>query len=480
MRIVDRHAMLAAIAAALLLAACGKSEPPPPAPAPAPPPPVQAAAPAPSPDEALKRLAAEVYVFAYPLVLLDVMREVDTAKSPGDAFVPRRASPDATTKDVALPNGDVLYTRAWLDVSEEPVVLSFPDTKDRYYVMPMQDAWTNVFSSPGKRETGTEKRDFVVVGPNYKKPLPETLTPIKAPTGLVWVVGRIDPGTKADRAATVKLQDQFKATPLSRFGKGAGKAPPAHASANADLKTPPAEQVARMDARTFFTRFAKLLPANPPAKDDAPMVAKIGRLGLVGGQPFDPGKLEPAAAAAVEDGVKSAREAIATAARGSLGDLRNGWTIVAETGRYGTNYGLRAVMALVNPGANAPEDALFAATRFDAGGKPLNGANRYVIHFDKGKTPPVDGFWSLSMYDADKHFVANPLNRYALGTNDAPRANADGSLDLYLQNENPGGDKEANWLPTPKGDFNVVLRLYWPKQEVLERRWTPPAIRPAA
>ena len=209
------------------------------------------------------------------------------------------------------------------------------------------------------------------------------------------------------------------------------------------------------------------------------MVEKIQKLGIVAGQPFILSKLDAASAKGVEDGAKAALDAIVLAAKGSLGELRNGWTIHWDLGRYGTNYGLRAVIAYW-AGANAPEDAIIPMTYLDAGGHPLNGANKYVLHFDKGKAPPADGFWSLAMYNDKQAFVANPIDRHAIGDRDKLKFNADGSLDLYLQNGDPGTDKESNWLPAPKENFSVILRVYWPKQELLDRSWTPPAIKRVA
>jgi hypothetical protein len=466
---------VAAIASGVLLAACGKSAPPPPPPAP---PPAKVEAPAPTVNDDLKRLATEVFVFAYPLVLMDVTKQVSTARVPINTFAHRRSLPDPSSTDVASPNSDVLFSTAWLDLAKEPLVLSVPDTHGRYYVIPMIDAWTNVLSSPGKRTAGTDKGDFAIVGPRWKGTLPDGVSEIKAPTEMVWLVGRMEITGKADIAAATKLQDQFKLTPLSQWGKRAVRAAQAPASlARLDVKIGPVEQVASMDAPTFLTRFALLLPANPPAKEDAPMVEKTRKLGIVAGQPFAAGTLDAASMTAIDEGVKTARAALNTASKGSLGDLRNGWTIHWDLGRYGTNFGLRAVMSLINLGANAPEDAIFAATRFDANGRPLNGANKYVLHFDKGKTPPTDAFWALSMYN-DKHFfVANPLDRYAIGDHDKLQVNPDGSLDVYIQNASPGKEKESNWLPAPKDDFNLIMRIYWPKQEVLERRWTPPGIQ---
>jgi hypothetical protein len=469
---LPHRATIVALAFGVGLGACDK-----PAPPPAPPPaPAKVAAPAPSVNEELKRRAAEAYVFAYPLVLMDVNRQVATAKVPPNTFAHRRTLPDAAATEAPRPNADVLYSTAWLDLAKEPVILSVPDTRGRYYVMPMLGAWTNVFSSPGKRQTGTEKGDFAIVGPKWKGTLPDGVSEIRTPTEMVWLIGRID-ATRSDLAAVIKLQDQFKLTPLSQWGKRPprGGAPAAAPAANIDVKTAPTEQVESMDAQAFFTRVAMLLPGNPPSAADGPIADKIAHLGIVPGQPFAMGDAE--SVKAINEGVKSARDALATASRGSLGDLRNGWTIHWDLGRYGTNYGYRALMAMHNLGANAPEDAIFATTRFDASGKPLDGANRYVLRFDKGKAPPTEAFWSLSMYDDRQRFVANPINRHAIGDRDQLEQNPDGSIDIPIQHENPGREREANWLPAPKGPFSVTLRIYWPGQEILERRWTPPGIQ---
>ncbi len=462
-----RRLILATLCLASLLAACEKSEPPPPLPAPK----VEAPPPAVNPD--LKRLAGEVFVFAYPLVLMGLTQEVSAAQGGINSFTHVRTFPDAATVGTVNPNADVLYSTAWLDLAKGPVVLSVPDTRGRYYVIAMLDAWSNVFSSVGKRTIGTGKIEYAIVGPTSKGALPKDSSEIRSPTDLAWIVGRFDADGKADAAAVAKLQDQLKLMPLSSRGKAS--APPA---AGIDLKTPPAAQVAAMDAHTFFTRFALLLPNNPPAKDDAPMVAKIAKLGVVGGQPFAMDKLDAISVQSIEEGVTTAKAALVTASKGSLGELKNGWTVQWDLGRYGTNYGYRAVMALLNLGANAPEDAIFAATHLDAAGRPLNGANAYVLHFDKNNTPPTQAFWALSMYGDERTFVANAGGRYTIGSRDKLLTNPDGSIDIYLGHASPGRDKESNWLPAPEGNFNVILRNYWPKQEALDQKWMPPAIKP--
>jgi hypothetical protein len=303
---------------------------------------------------------------------------------------------------------------------------------------------------------------------------------VKSPTELAWLFARVQINGKGDRAAASKMQDQIKVTSLAQRTKSAAKGAAAAAPARTgiDAKTDPREYVAGMDAAAFFTRFAALLAGNPPANDDQPMLAKIQKLGIVAGQPFDMAKLDPAVAKSIQDGVQVARDALVTGAKGTGGaDIRNGWVIDRARGRWGNDYGRRAVAAVNGLGANAPEDAIFMAARFDGGGHRFDGANAYVLHFDKGAAPPTDAFWSLSLYDDNRRFVANPLNRTNIGSTDGLQPNADGSLDIYIQNANPGKDKEANWLPAPKGPFNLILRIYWPKQDVVDGRWNAPGAR---
>jgi hypothetical protein len=468
-----RSLLMLAMISAVLMVACNKPEAPPP-------PKVEAPTPvAPAVDEKTKRLAAEVYVYAYPIVLMDLTRYAQTAKVPTNTFAHKRSVPDVATADVAYPNADFLYSQAWLDLSKGPVILSVPDTKGRYYLIAMLDAWTNVAASLGKRTTGTEKIEFAIVGPKWKGTLPGGVSEVKSPTDMAWLFGRIEINGRADVAAAAKIQNQYNLRPLSAPGKGSAKA--AAIAAGADSKSDPREQIARMDAAKFFTHFAMLLPANPPAKEDAAMVEKMRTLGIVAGQPFDPGKLEPLSAKGIEAGAKSALEAIETAARrpGAGADIRNGWLIERDLGRWGTDYGKRALNAWKGLGANAPEDAIFMMAQFDGGGHRLDGANRYVLHFDSGRAPPADGFWSLSLYDDKQHFVANALDRYNVGSRDKLGFNADGSLDIYIQSKDPGQDKTSNWLPAPAGAFNLILRVYAPKQDVVDGRWVAPGIRRA-
>ena len=160
------------------------------------------------------------------------------------------------------------------------------------------------------------------------------------------------------------------------------------------------------------------------------------------------------------------------------GEFVNGWQVAREVmGNYGTSYLQRANIALVGLGANVPEDTIYPMSVVDGDGNPYNGRNRYVLHFDKDQLPPVNGFWSLAMYDSDGYFAENPINRYSIGDRDKLEFNGNGSLDIYIQHDSPGKDRESNWLPASADDFNLVIRLYWPRSEILTSEWNPPAVK---
>jgi hypothetical protein len=247
---------------------------------------------------------------------------------------------------------------------------------------------------------------------------------------------------------------------------------------NIDMKTAVRDQVNALDAGAYFKLMAELMKNNPPTAADAPFVAKMSRIGLVPGQDFEITKLDSATAAAIRR-VPDLGQAKMKAGLTSVGTVVNGWDIMLKTGVYGTHYLDRAVITAVGLGANRPEDAVYPTSLADADGKAYDGANKYVMHFNKGGLPPVRGFWSLTMYNSQLFFVENPLSRYTLSQRNKLKFNPDGSVDLYLQAANPGPEKESNWLPTPQGRFVLMLRLYWPNETtptILNGSWKPPAV----
>jgi hypothetical protein len=358
-------------------------------------------------------------------------------------------------------------------------VLSLPDAHGRYYLFPMLDGWTDVFQVPGKRTTGTGPQTYAITGPGWKGSVPKGVKEYKSPTAIVWVLGRIYcTGTPEDYAAVHKLQDEISVVPLSGYGKPytppEGKVDP-----SIDMKTPVRDQVNALTAEAYFSLLATLLKDNPPAKADAPMVAKLAKLGIVPGQAFDASKVGEEGAKALAEVPKLGFEKIMGHFK-EAGKMENGWTFSTKTGLYGTDYLQRAFVTAIGLGANRPQDAVYPTSEVDAEGKPYSGANKYVMHFPKGQLPPADGFWSLTMYNGEYFFVANPLNRYSISTRQNLKANADGSTDLYIQNESPGADKESNWLPAPTAKFILMLRLYWPKEKspsIINGTWKIPAVK---
>jgi hypothetical protein len=423
--------------------------------------------------------AAEVYVYAYPLVLMDKMREIMTAKGPTNTFAHKRKVPDAGFTDIASPNADALYSTAWLDLSKGPVVLSVPDTRGRYYLMQLVDGWTNVVTSIGKRTTGTRRADFAIVGPDWRGTLPDGMREIRSPTAMAWLIGRTQANGRPDYPAVHRLQDQFRLTPLAAWPRAA-RPPGAIAPATqtpVDTETAPVEQVAAMDAQAFFTRFAALLPANPPAPRDEAMRRKLQSFGIVSGAPYATTALEPETARAIQEGATQALAGIVAAARETGAAPSGAWQSREHVGRFGLDYMSRAATAWDNLGANLPQDAMHLRTRVDGQGMPLDGANRYVVRFDKDRLPPAKASWSLTVYN-DKHaLVPNAAGRHAIGDRDRLRRNRDGSVDILIQHTRPPGRLATNWLPAPDGPFHLMLRAYWPEPAMFEGRWVAPPVR---
>ncbi|WP_286151057.1 MULTISPECIES: DUF1254 domain-containing protein [unclassified Mycobacterium] len=438
-----------------------------------------------SADEA-KAIALDAYVYGYPLVTMEMTRrvmtnvaKVEAPRAPMGQLARMREYPTAAFRDVTTPNADTLYTNGFVDVSKEPYVLSLPEADDRYYLFPMLDGYTNVFEVPGKRTTGTGPQTYAITGPNWKGTLPAGVKEYKSPTAIVWLIGRIYcSGTPEDLAAVHTMQDAISLVPLSSYGKP--YTPPAGTvDPSVDMKTPARDQVNNLSAKDYFGLLATLMRDNPPTEADKPMVDKMAKIGIEAGKPFNIDGLGAAAVNALQTVPKEGVDKI-TAHFKDLGKDINGWQFSTQMGLYETNYLQRATVTYFGLGANRPEDAVYPTSEADATGQLYNGANKYTLHFGKDQLPPVEGFWSLTMYDGDFYFVDNPLSRYTLSQRDNFTLNPDGSVDLYLQHETPGPEKEANWLPAPAGRFNLTMRLYWPTQtppSIIDGTWKPPAVQ---
>ncbi|MGW6118513.1 DUF1254 domain-containing protein [Nocardia sp. NPDC055165] len=428
----------------------------------------------------LKTLSYEAYVYLYSLVTMDVTREQQT-NSPADStpgfgppnqFHHIHEFPDVHFRAVVRPNFDTLYSSAWLDLTRGPVQIHVPDSGDRYYMLPMLDAWTDVFANPGKRTTGTGELDFVVVGPGYTGDLPADLPVIHAPTHHVWVIGRTQTNGPADYVAVNKFQAGLEITELAAPG-------PFVADPSSASETEPLRQVNAMSSTEFFVRAAAALQVDPPHSTDFSQLARIARLGIVPGRDFDATRFSTDELADIEAGAQAARAAVMAAPK-KLAPPVNGWiSVLADIGVYGNDYFRRSAVTLAGLGANPPEDAIYPLLAADADGRALDGDTDYVIHFDAGELPPAAAFWSVTMYDDEGFQAPNELDRFAIGDRDALVQNSDGSLDIYISHTNPGPERESNWLPAPSGPLGITMRLYAPRTEALNGTWAPPPVRRA-
>ena len=433
----------------------------------------------------LHQIALEGYAYFYPLVTMELTRRQLTNNPPGQAvghgpmntFVHIRQFPTADFREVVRPNFDTLYSSSWLDLSDGPVIVSAPETDGRYYLLPMLDMWTDVFAAPGWRTSGTGPAAWGVVPPGWTGTLPDGVSVIHAPTPTVWVIGRTQTNGPADYAAVNQVQDGFAVTPLSSWG---GPAQPVTATIDptVDMQTEPLHQVNALPVADYFRLAADLMKSCPPHLTDWSILARLRHLGLVAGESFDPASLPDEVTNALE-GVPAEAQQHMTALLPTMARVANGWSMNTDTmGVYGTYYLKRAIVAQLGLGANLPEDAVYPLNLADETGKPLDGANKYTIRFTKDEIPPVDAFWSITLYDPEGFQVANSINRFAVSSWMPFKRDADGSLTLYFQNENPGTDRESNWLPAPKGPFNLTMRLYAPKSEALTGVWNPPPVKP--
>ena len=431
-------------------------------------------------QEETDRIALQAYLYTYPMILMDVTRKQMTnmeagkisSRGPMMQFTHMRAFPPGDFKEVVRPNFDTLYSLAWVDVSKEPAILTVPEIKDRFYLLPTLDMWTDVFSVVGTYATGTKAGEYAYCLPEWKGELPKGVKRINVPTSMFWILGRTQTNGPKDYDYIHKIQDGMKVVPLSSYGKV--YKPPFKKDPSIDDVTPPLTQVEKMDAKTYFTYAMTLMKKYPPHITDNSMVARMKRIGLIT-ENFNydalPERVKKALAKTPELGHKKMREYLPR-----VGYNANGWQMITKSiGVYGNDYLQRATINLLGLGANPPEQAVYPLNITDKNGKIPMGEKRYVMHFDKDTLPPVEGFWSVTMYDMDGFTVPNPLNRYAIGDRDALKYNKDGSLDIYLQYASPGKEKESNWLPTPaKGTLGITLRLYGPKDSVLDGEWGPP------
>ncbi|MGW4248174.1 DUF1254 domain-containing protein [Nocardia sp. NPDC004722] len=421
-------------------------------------------------------IAADAYTFGYPLVLMDATR---SAGGPINQFVHADSLPGPDDRLVVRVNLDTLYSQAWLDLTVEPLVLRVPGMEaDRYWLMQRLDAWTDTTHDPSSLRPQvtaagpTPPFTYLITGPGWSGDVPEGMTRLAMPTNTVWIIGRVQLNGPDDIPAVRAIQSGLLLAPLSAFLADPGIATPGVPFSAGVKGASPSQEVAALDGPAFFTKLCALMSANPPGAADTAALNRFATLGIKpGGSPF-------ADAAVLTAGVEAGKKQLADY-RDPHGVDVNGWSYSTDLGTYGTNYALRAHTAYFALGANLPQDALYPTLSgtADANGTP----QRFRLHFAPGQLPPVDAFWSITAYDADSFLIPNPANIYAVGHQVPVTKNPDGSLDLTVQNADPGpAVPTGNWLPIPAtGKFSLTLRLYAPKPEAAQGKWQPPALTPA-
>ncbi len=423
----------------------------------------------------------EAYIYGYPLVTFDMVRKQQTNVSvPDDQHAPMgqvikmRSFPSVDNRCCAAPNTDTYYTMVWLDVSDEPWVIEIPDMGNRYYMFPFLDGWSEVFFVASPKTTGNSPQKYVVTGPSYTGSIPEGFTQLKSSTGIVWVLGRIYcTGTPEDVIEAHLLQDKIISVPLSSYGKEYAL-PVGIVDPKIDMVTSVREQVNSLNLKDYFTYLAELLKKNPPRPEDKELIKRISEIGIIPGQDFDASKL-PLLGQKVDPKL-SLLEMVEELKKQHT---TNGWLFFTKgVGNFGTDYILRGMANLLGPGWNRPKDAVYPLTQKDSNGDNYDGSKyNYVMRFEKGQLPPAEAFWSVTLYDKDFFFVPNSINRYSLAERDSLLTSPDGSIELFIQAESPGTEKERNWLPSPKGKFCLVMRMYQPREtspSILNGSWTPP------
>jgi hypothetical protein len=436
-----------------------------------------------------KAIAEEGFIYGLPIVMnYAVMYEYSVDQDSGQYKASfnqiKNEARVFTYEDTAVvtPNSDTPYSMLWLDLRAEPIVLSVPAVeKSRYYSVMLCDGNTFNYGYIGSRATGSEAGDYLVVGPDWKGETPAGIKKVfRSSTQFSAAAYRTQLFDPADMPNVVKVQSGYKVQPLSAYLHQ-----PAPAAAPA-INFPKIDKA--LMKTNFFEYLAFALQFAPAGPEEVAIREKLASLGVVAGKPVDPKNLSAEQRAAVVAGMEAGEAKIKATFESGLSSV-NGWIIASPFGDrdfYNGNWLLRAAAATAGIYGNDAIEAVYPMTKTLANGEPLDGSkHKYTLTFAKGEFPPVNAFWSVTMYDGKTQLlIKNPINRYLVNSPMVPgmKTNADGSLTLFIQKDSPGADKESNWLPAPDGPIYLVMRLYWPKTETPsalpagEGTWKPPAI----
>ncbi len=420
-------------------------------------------------------IATNAYLYFYPLITMEYTRRVMSvadvqAKGPkfgANKFNHLRAFPSGDLRSVVRPNFDTLYSLAWVNLDQGPIILSVPAIKDRFFMLTIFDMYADAIAVPGTGSVDQNGQKIVLVPPNWQGELPVNMSQIKATTQTLWVLGRVQTNGIEDYQYIHSLQDGFQLATMN--GKPYIDA---EFAGNIDRKTATLSQVENLSAIDFFRQAVALAQTHPSHASDWTLLQQMKMLGI-----DSLGLQDDRLAGLLAKGKTRALQLLDGVAKRS-NELVNGWRMtLANIGVYGNNYVSRAYIARIGLGANPPEWAVYPLAILDSSGQQPNASNNYTIHFDANNLPPVKGFWSVTMYDQQGFQVSNELNRFAIGDRDNLIKNADGSITLYIQHEKPSTNKVANWLPAPKsGNIGVTMRLYGPNDAVIFGKWQPPEL----
>ncbi len=437
--------------------------------------------------EKIKQIAEEAYIYAFPMLMGYRFAYATFLQPASPAYRgPANSGPygeavtlDHTFKDVITPNADTPYSFGMLDLRGGPVVLTVPEVKGRYYVMQFEDLFGCNELFIGSRATGNAAGSYFLTGPSWEGDVPDGFAgSFQFETEWVFMIGRTQLLGPDDQPALAEVMRQYKLEPYAVYQGGDAPTLPA-------VDWPVWNDEASRDER-FISYVNALLPlCQPIHPDEAAMFARFAQIGVGPGLPFDPETLDETWREALAQGVASARAVLAEAPA-TIGKMSNGWLVVSPFGdrQFYKERGflLRAVGALIGWGGNDQIEAFYPQTHTDANGDPLDGAHTYTLHWDVD--PPVNAFWSVTMYDKSYdgnagYLVENEINRYLINsTTKGLVRDANGGLTITIRRDKPEDPvQRANWLPAPEGKFYLTLRLYWPKQEALDGRWTPPFVQ---
>lgn len=434
------------------------------------------------------KMLEKAYLFGYPLLIMDytITKSTNTLEpnSIGQAPINQKATfdqfPTSDFKNVVKPNVDTYYSTIYLDLSKEPIYIKLPAT-ERYYLIPVLNAYSDVFVSLGTRTTGQGEQELILVGPDYHGELPKDVKAYHSTTNLNWFLGRVQVDNDEDgKLERVNFHDKIVVRPLSEKDNDQYIAPKGTFDSKHNFI--PMEAVDALSTEAYFNKMMSLMATNPFYPEDQPFIDSLSVLGITVGGTFDMNRFTEDEQKAIENIPSKIQQLFKYINENpSKNNTENNWMVITDSiglGNYKTQYALRAYVAKIGFGANQSVDAVYPNTSKDVTGELLNGSNNYVLHFDAEDLPPAKGFWSLTAYTKEGFLVPNQAGIYNVGNKTGVHYNDDGSIDIYIQNEKPN-DPNANWLPSTKDGvgFDLTFRIYYPEESVLNKTWVMPGVQ---